>query len=216
MRTIEKAREAISTYDSIGDHGLVSNLDILSVILGPFANTETVQHLSQYQLRDLSDMTVEEMKIEGLTHNQALALHASLLLGKRCRVLFREEKGTIRSPEDAAECVMEELRYLKQEHFVAMYLDTKNQIIHKKTVFIGSLNSAIVTPREIFREAVKRATASVILFHNHPSGLPEPSNEDIHVTHRLVESGKMLGIEVLDHIIIGDGNFVSLKEKGCL
>src|SRR5690625_7874704 len=108
---------------------------------------------------------------------------------------------------------MEEMRSLNQEHFVTLFLNTKNQIIHRQTIFIGSLNASIVHPREVFREAVKRSAASIIVAHNHPSGDPTPSQEDIHVTWRLVESGKMTGIELLDHLIIGNRKFVSLKEK---
>src|SRR5699024_12812944 len=122
----------------------------------------------------------------------------------------------IRSPEDGADYVMEEMRSLNQEHFVALFLNTKNQIIHRQTIFIGSLNASIVHPREVFREAVKRSAASIIVAHNHPSGDPTQSQEDIHVTRRLAESGQMIGIESLDHLIIGDRKIVSLKEKGYL
>ena len=108
------------------------------------------------------------------------------------------------------------MRHLNQEHFVALFLNTKNQIIHQQTIFIGSLNASIVHPREVFREAVKRSAASIIVAHNHPSGDPTPSQEDIQVTKRLNESGKMIGIDLLDHIIIGDRKFISLKEKGYL
>ena len=90
----------------------------------------------------------------------------------------------------------------------------KNEVLHKQTIFIGSLNSSIVHPREIFREAVKRSAASIICAHNHPSGNPAPSPEDIEVTKRLSEAGALMGIEVLDHVIIGDHQFISLKEKG--
>ncbi|HLR64466.1 MAG TPA: DNA repair protein RadC, partial [Pseudogracilibacillus sp.] len=121
---------------------------------------------------------------------------------------------TIKSPSDGADYVMEEMRHLNQEHLVAMFLNTKNQIIHRQTIFIGSLNSSIVHPREIFREAVKRSAAAVICAHNHPSGDPTPSKEDIQVTRRLVEAGKIVGIELLDHLIIGSHSYVSLKEKG--
>src|SRR5699024_11716775 len=91
----------------------------------------------------------------------------------------------VKSPEDGADFVMEEMRHLKQEHFVVLFLDTKNQIFHRETIFIGSLNASIVHPREIYREAVKRSAASIICVHNHPSGDPAPSQEDIHVTQRL-------------------------------
>ncbi|HDR6242880.1 TPA: DNA repair protein RadC [Bacillus cereus] len=99
-------------------------------------------------------------------------------------------------------------------NFICLYLNTKNQVIHRQTIFIGSLNTSIVHPREVFKEAFRRAAASIICLHNHPSGDPTPSREDIAVTKRLVECGQIIGIEVLDHIIIGDHKFVSLKEKG--
>ncbi len=97
-----------------------------------------------------------------------------------------------------------------------MYLNTKNQVLHKKTVFIGSLNASIVHPREVYKEALRRSAASIICIHNHPSGDPSPSREDIEVTKRLNECGKILGIDLLDHLIIGENKFVSLKEKGYL
>lgn len=112
--------------------------------------------------------------------------------------------------------VMEEVRFLTHEYFVCLYLNTKNQVLHKHTVFIGSLNSSIVHPREIFKEAFKRSAASFICVHNHPSGDPTPSREDIEVTQRLFECGKLIGIQLLDHLVIGDQKFVSLKEKGYL
>lgn len=122
----------------------------------------------------------------------------------------------IRSPEDGADFIMEEMRDLKQEHFICLFLNTKNQVLHRQTIFIGSLNASIVHPREVFKEAVKRSAASIICAHNHPSGDPTPSQEDIQVTQRLKECGKMIGIELLDHIVIGDRTFISLKEKGYL
>ena len=137
-------------------------------------------------------------------------------LGRRMNQYKPDERYIIRSPEDGADYVMEEMRSLNQEHFVVLFLNTKNQIIHRQTIFIGSLNASIVHPREVYREAVKRSAASIIVAHNHPSGDPTPSQEDIHVTRRLVESGKMIGIELLDHLVIGDRKFVSLKEKGYL
>ncbi len=97
---------------------------------------------------------------------------------------------------------------------VVLFLNIKNQIIHRQTIFIGSLNASIVHPREIFREAVKRSAASIICAHNHPSGVPTPSAEDIDVTKRIEEAGYIMGIELIDHVIIGDHQFISLKEKG--
>ena len=108
------------------------------------------------------------------------------------------------------------MKHLTQEHFVVLFLDTKSFVVSKKTIFIGSLNKAIVHPREVFKEAIKRSSASVICAHNHPSGDPTPSEQDIGLTHRLYEAGELIGIKLLDHLIIGDDQFVSLKEKGYL
>jgi DNA repair protein RadC len=135
-------------------------------------------------------------------------------LGKRLYQKHSEGRYTIRSPEDAATYLMTDMSSLTQEHFVVLFLNVKNEVLHKQTIFIGSLNSSIVHPREIFREAVKRSAASIICAHNHPSGNPTPSPEDIEVTKRLSEAGALMGIEVLDHVIIGDHQFISLKEKG--
>lgn len=123
------------------------------------------------------------------------------------------ERTTIRSPQDAF-VFLEDMRFLKQEHFVCLCLNTKNQVLHRETVFVGSLNSSIVHPREVFQLALKKTSASILVAHNHPSGDPSPSREDIEVTRRLLDVGKIMGIDLLDHLIIGDGKFYSLKEKG--
>jgi DNA repair protein RadC len=165
----------------------------------------------------LKDATLEELtKIEGIGEAKAIQILAAIELGRRIGNIAQQERYVIRSPEDGARYLMEEMRFLTQEHFVCLYLNTKNQVIHKQTVFIGSLNASIVHPREIFKEGLKRSAASIICFHNHPSGDPTPSREDIDVTKRLKECGKILGIELLDHIIIGDRKYISLKEKGYL
>lgn len=108
----------------------------------------------------------------------------------------------------------EQLRYLQKEHFVCLFLNTKNHVIGQETLSMGSLNASIVHPREVFRAAIKCSSASIICAHNHPSGDPTPSPEDISLTARLLQAGEIIGIDVLDHLIIGDSSFVSLKEKG--
>lgn len=168
-------------------------------------------------LKLLGDATIEElMAIKGIGSAKGVLLLSAIELGKRMHQYRPDDSYVIRSPEDGADYIMEEMRSLNQEHFVALFLNTKNQIIHRQTIFIGSLNASIVHPGEVFREAVKRSAASIIVAHNHPSGDPSPSQEDIHVTRRLSESGKMIGIELLDHLVIGNRKFVSLKEKGYL
>ncbi|CQR48009.1 hypothetical protein BN1058_02348 [Paraliobacillus sp. PM-2] len=199
----------------------VSNQELLSILLGTGTKEESVQELAQRVLMHfeginlLRDSTLEELTaIKGIGTVKAVIILAAIELGNRINQLKPQEHYCIRSPEDGANFVMEEMRLLKQEHFVCLFLNTKNQVIHRQTVFIGSLNASIVHPREVFREAVKRAAASIICCHNHPSGDPSPSQEDIHVTKRLAECGKMIGIELLDHLVIGDHKFISLKEKG--
>ncbi|WP_166001615.1 DNA repair protein RadC [Bacillus sp. Cs-700] len=199
----------------------LSNQELLAIILRTGTKQESVLQLSyriiQYfeGLRLLKDASIEELtSLNGVGTAKAVQLIAAMELGRRVSRLQLEERYTIRSPEDGANYVMEDMRFLSQEHFVCVYLNTKNQVLHRQTVFVGSLNASIVHPREVFREAFRRSAASLICFHNHPSGDPTPSREDIEVTKRLAECGKMLGIDMLDHIIIGDQKFISLKEKG--
>lgn len=215
----ERPRERLLQYGA--SH--LSNQELLAILLGSGTKKESVMGLSNRLLMHfeglklLSEATIEElMSIRGIGQAKGVTLLAALEVGKRIQQYKPEERYVIRSPEDGADYVMEEMRSLNQEHLVALFLNTKNQVIHQQTIFIGSLNASIVHPREIFREAVKRSAASVVCAHNHPSGDPSPSQEDIHVTRRLVEAGKIMGIELLDHLVIGNNRFISLKEKGYL
>lgn len=198
-----------------------SNQELLAILLRTGTKEESVLQLATRVLTafegisQLRGASIEELcHVKGIGPTKAVQLLAAIELGRRAVLERRSELTSIRSPKDGADYVMEDLRHLSQEHFMALYLNTKNQVIHKQTLFIGSLNASIVHPREVFKEALRRSAASILCFHNHPSGDPTPSREDIEVTKRLVDCGQMLGIEVLDHIIIGDKKFVSLKEKG--
>lgn len=201
----------------------LSNQELLALLLRTGSKDESVLQLSNRLiksfegLRLLKEASVEEMtEIKGIGEAKAIQILAAVELGRRIHKLNDQDRYVIRSPEDGANYCMEEMRFLTQEHFVCLYLNTKNQVLHKRTIFIGSLNASIVHPREVFKEAFRRSAASIICLHNHPSGDPSPSREDIEVTKRLVECGKIMGIEVLDHIIIGEHKYVSLKEKGYL
>lgn len=152
----------------------------------------------------------------GVSDAKAAQLLAAVELGKRVARLEPENKYKISSPGDVSCYLMEDMRYLKKEHFKTVLMDTKNQIIDVVTVSIGNLNSSIVHPREVFAEAIKKSSASMILVHNHPSGDTKPSREDINITERLVEAGDIMGIKVLDHIIIGDGSYLSFKEENII
>lgn len=201
--------------------GSLSNQELIAILLRTGTKAESVLVLSNRvlsyldKLQDLKNTTVEEMtSIKGIGEAKAVQLLAAAELGKRLYRAAPHDRYTIRSPEDAANYLMTDMSSLTQEHFVALFLNVKNEVLHKQTIFIGSLNSSIVHPRDIFREAVKRSAASVIVAHNHPSGNATPSPEDIAVTKRLLEAGTIMGIDVLDHVIIGDQQFISLKEKG--
>ncbi|GEL04995.1 RadC family protein [Rummeliibacillus stabekisii] len=199
----------------------LSNQELIAILLRTGTKKESVLHLSNRilthfeKLHELKNATIEEITaIKGIGEAKAIQLLASIELGKRLHKQRTDERYTIRSPKDAANYLMPDMTSLLQENFVTLFLNVKNQIIHQQTIFIGSLNASIVHPREVFREAVKRSAASIICAHNHPSGNPAPSPEDIDVTKRLQEAGLIMGIELLDHVIIGDHQFISLKEKG--
>ncbi|MDV2581125.1 DNA repair protein RadC [Alkalibacillus haloalkaliphilus] len=201
----------------------LSNQELIAILIGSGSKGQSALSLATRLLKHfeglllLRDASINELtSINGIGVAKAVQLMAALELGKRIHTYKTSDQYVIKSPEDGANFLMEDLRGLKQEHFVALYLNTKNQIIHRRTIFIGSLNSSIVHPREVFKEAIKHSAASVICAHNHPSGDPSPSNEDVHVTRRLYESGKVVGIELLDHLVIGDHKYISMKEKGYL
>ncbi|MEH6942793.1 DNA repair protein RadC [Bacillus sp. JJ722] len=205
-----------------GSHSL-SNQELIALLLRTGTKNESVLQLAERLisyfdgLRLLKDASIEEiMSIKGIGEAKAIQLLAAIEIGRRITNLCYTERYVIRSPEDCANFCMNDMRFLSQEHFVCLYLNTKNQVLHKQTIFIGSLNASIVHPREVFKEAFRRSAASIICIHNHPSGDPTPSQEDIDVTKRLIECGKIIGIDVLDHLIIGEKKYVSLKEKGYL
>ncbi|MEE6449662.1 DNA repair protein RadC [Gottfriedia acidiceleris] len=213
----ERPRERLLKFGP----GSLSNQDLLAILLRTGTKNESVLKVSTELLlkfdglRLLMNASVEEISnIKGIGEAKAVQLIAAFELGKRINRLQYDERFIIKSPDDCANFMMDEMRFLEQEHFVCLYLNTKNQVIARETIFKGSLNASIVHPREVFKEAFRRSASSIICLHNHPSGDPTPSREDIEVTKRLVECGKIIGIELLDHIIIGEHKYVSLKEKG--
>jgi DNA repair protein RadC len=201
----------------------LSNAELMALILRTGNKQENVVNLCNRilceagGLNGLLNFSVEDfMKLKGIKEAKAARLLALAEMSKRFKSYRAGEDYKISQPRDAANLLMEEMRYLKQEVLKVVLLNTKNAVILVKDISLGSLNSSIVHPREVFNEAVKRSCASIIVCHNHPSGDPTPSSEDINITHRLKECGKLLGIELLDHLIIGNGNYISLKEKGIL
>ncbi|RXZ84539.1 JAB domain-containing protein [Paenibacillaceae bacterium] len=215
----ERPRERMMHYGAQA----LSHAELLAILLRTGTRRESAVHLASRvlkecgSLRNLVDMSMEELiSIHGIGPAKALQLRAGIELGRRLSRSTMEDKPTVRSPKDAADYMMEQMRYLDKEHFVCLFLNTKNHIIAEQTLSVGTLNASLVHPREVFRAAIKCSSASIICLHNHPSGDPTPSPEDIGLTRRLVEAGTLIGIDILDHIIIGDKRFVSLKEQGLL
>lgn len=169
-------------------------------------------------LKNIAAASVEELtELKGIGPAKAAQIKAAFELSKRLENSFNnDKKNTVKSPEDAIKAVKNQLKGKKKEHFLLLSLDTRNHLINTHTVSIGSLDSSIVHPREVFKEAISSSAASVIFVHNHPSGDPQPSQDDIKLTKRLVEVGEILGIEVLDHIIICDKEYLSMKTKKLL
>ena len=154
-------------------------------------------------------------KIRGIGPGKACLLLAAFELTKRAMNVEESILPTINSAKDAV-AQLQELRNFKKEHFVVLHLNARNQLIHKEIVSIGTLNASLIHPREVFKSAIDNLAASIILAHNHPSGSTEPSEDDLEVTKRLKEAGKILGIEIVDHVIITKNNFSSFQEKGLM
>ncbi|MDR7417098.1 MAG: DNA repair protein RadC [Armatimonadota bacterium] len=166
-------------------------------------------------LRELGQARVEELTaVEGMGIAKAAVLVAALELGRRARLVDPSERPVIRCAQDAARVVRTKLEGREQEHFCVLLLNTRHEVVGVVEAARGGLNAASVCAREVFREAVRRGAHAVILAHNHPSGNPEPSPEDVRLTERLREAGALLGIAVLDHLVLGDGRFTSLRERG--
>ncbi|MDF9408301.1 DNA repair protein RadC [Pelotomaculum isophthalicicum JI] len=203
--------------------GALSEIELLAILLGTGSPENTVLELASLiltrfrSLRLLVDATIEELsEIKGVGLAKASQVKAALELARRLSRFTSQPRPVIKSPADAAGLVMEEMRHLDREHFRALLLNTRNQVVANDEVSIGTLNTSSVHPRELFRNAIKRSAASLVLVHNHPSGDATPSKEDLDVTRRLCEAGRIIGIEVLDHIIIGDNKFTSFKAEGLI
>ncbi|MBF0814133.1 DNA repair protein RadC [Staphylococcus saprophyticus] len=181
-----------------------SSLDIANELL------KSVESLKQLKALSINDLN----KVKGIGLYKALILKAAFELGERIHSGSLDEKIQITSPQDVANFMMGKMEHLTQEKFIVLFLNSKNVVIKQKTIFIGTLNSSIVHPREIFSEAIKCASNAIVVLHNHPSGDTTPSKEDIRTTDRLRECGEILGIDLLDHIIIGDHTYMSMVEDG--
>jgi len=198
----------------------LSDSELLAIILRTGSKQENILNLCQrilndYNLKQLSQINIAQlMKIHGIKESKASQISACFEIARRLESFKEEAKFKINSPEDVYRQIYPKMRELKKELFIELCLDTKNQIIKQETISIGSLNANIVHPREVFKIALAESAAHIIVVHNHPSGDPTPSREDIDITRKLVETGNIMGISVLDHVIIGEGRHFSMKEAG--
>ena len=213
----ERPRERLK---KLGAEAL-STSELIAILFRTGSRKSGAQDVAQRLMARFGDLerlaraSIEELCcVEGVGTVKALEIKAALELGRRLAAFTGEQKPTIRSPEDAGALFMSDFKGLDKEHFRAVLLNTKNHVLKTVEISVGSLDASLVHPRECFRPAVAASAASIILLHNHPSGDPEPSADDIAITKRLKETGQVLGIEVLDHIIFGAGKYVSLKKRG--
>ncbi|SDO18006.1 DNA repair protein RadC [Paenibacillus sp. yr247] len=220
---IALVKEVCTIYYGSGNMGNLSKRDLFVLICNGMINSNDslsllADALSTRNLRELTEMSDVELSMSfGLNDQDARKLCAIFEFAKRYRAVMNhgnEERVIVRSPADAVN-TFEHIRYLDREHFVVSFLNTKNMVIGTEKISIGSVNASIVHPREVFNRAIRMSASGIICCHQHPSGDPTPSPEDIELTKRLVSAGELLGIRVLDHLILGSGQrYVSLKESG--
>ncbi len=213
----ERPRERLLRYGA----NALSNGELLAIILRTGTQHENVIQVAHRLLAVYDGLAglaranpAELTGQKGLGPAKTAQIKAALELGRRLLATAPEERTQIRSPADAANLVMSEMHLLEQEHLRTILLDTKNYVLATPTIYVGSLNTSLIRVGELFREAIRANCASLIVLHNHPSGDPTPSPEDVAVTKQIVEAGKLLDVDVLDHLIIGNQRFVSLKERG--
>lgn len=213
----ERPRERLLHFGA----GALSTAELLAIILRVGASGENVMRVAEKMLArhaglpGLAQATIHELcEDKGVGEAKAIQVKAALELGRRLLVAAPHERPQVRAPADAANLLLAEMSLLAQEHLRTVLLDTRNRVISIPTIYVGSLNAASIRVGEVFREAIRSNCAALIVVHNHPSGDPTPSPEDIQVTRLLVEAGSLLSIDVLDHLIIGQQRFVSMKERG--
>ncbi len=220
---IKELPEGERPVEKLFSRGLdsLSDSEIVAVLLGSGGKDRSAIRLAEEVisyaggLRELVSMEAEELTdIPGIGPKKAATICCALELGRRVARESGKTRISVRSPETVADIFMEDMRYARKEYFKILMLNVKLEVIGLETVSVGELSGAPVHPRESFAPAIRKGAAAVCFAHNHPSGDPTPSDDDLKMTRRLMECGDILGIKVLDHIIIGDGMYSSLKEKG--
>jgi len=202
-----------------GNADALSDASLLAVLLDSPSTDRATVLLAEHPIPDgLWRVCAEDLiALDGVGPAAAARVLACLEMSRRASAWRSSRRPTISTPEDVVELCAPQLRGLDREHFWALALNTKNQLLKMVEVSVGSLNASIVHPRELFRDAVRLSAASVVVVHNHPSGDPTPSGADIQLTRRLAKAGDVLGIELLDHVVIGDGGeHASLRDSGLM
>lgn len=213
----ERPRERLA---ELGPQAL-SNAELIAILLRVGTQGENSVQMGQRLLQDLGGLhglhratVVEISQQHGMGLAKAAQIKAAIELGVRLRLEAPEERPVIHSPADAAALVQYEMAALPQEHLWVINLDTRNHVINIEKLYVGSLNASTVRVAEVFKPAIQRNAAGIIVLHNHPSGDPTPSPEDVALTRSIAQAGKLLDIELIDHLIIGQGKWISLKERG--
>lgn len=224
--TVRELPESERPYEKFMQYGpkQLSDAELLAIIIRTGTNQMQsidlarmlLKHSSMYSgLKGLNYMTIEElMKIKGIGKVKAIQILSVVELTKRMSKAIGEECLRLNSPEAVANYYMQDMRHLTIEQIVLIMMDSKSRLIKDMIVSSGTVNASILAPREIFVNALKYEAVNIIILHNHPSGDPTPSNDDIYSTKRIKEAGNLIGIKLMDHIIIGDNRYVSLKERG--
>ena len=220
IRDLESSQRPRERLASLGATSL-SNAELIAILLRTGIKGINAVQLGQKILMDCGGLAgvhrlsyTELCRMRGVGPAKAAQIKAAVELGNRFAASTPTEHPVIQSPEDAASLILYDMGALEQEHLNVMLLDTRNRMVKLVEVYRGSLNSSLIRVSEVFKEAVRANAAAIIVVHNHPSGDPTPSPEDISVTHAIVQAGKLLDIEVLDHIVVGKNKFISLKSRG--
>lgn len=213
----ERPRERLKNYGASS----LSNTELIAILLRTGVEGESVLDMAGHLLARFHGLAglaraqyAELCSQKGISEAKACQLLAALELGRRMLSLQPEDRPVIRNPQDVANLLMGEMGFLEQEHLRVVLLNTRNQVLGVREIYVGNVNTAVVRGAEVFRPAIREGCTSIIIVHNHPSGDPTPSPEDVRITRDLFQAGKLLDIELLDHIVVGQQRFVSLKERG--
>lgn len=217
LHEADRPRERLA---ALGPQAL-SNAELIAILLRVGVPGENAVQVGQRLLQKFGGISgihrapfADLINQHGIGEAKAAQLKAAIELGRRLTLESPDERPTINSPADAAAMVMYELSALEQEHLRVMLLDRRNRVLEVTELYRGSTSSAQVRVGEVFREAIRKNASALIVIHNHPSGDPTPSPDDVALTRAIVQAGKMLDVDVLDHLVIGQGRWVSLKERG--